>query len=100
LTFSSINTDSVRALAGHFRTAADALAQRRLAFRERALLTSEAFGPLPAGRRTQAGYAERLNDMDGSLHRLQETLQQFASNLETTAANWERADQASRVDGA
>jgi uncharacterized protein YukE len=90
-----VDLEAIRSLAGDFRAAADSVGERAATFGESALLGSDAFGPLPAGRQAEAHYRERRQMMIRSLQELQATLRQFARNLDATAENWEQADQGS-----
>jgi hypothetical protein len=91
----SVDLEAIRSLADDFRAAADVLSQQVGTFGHHAELNPDAFGTLPAGRQAYADYAEKLQLSLGSLRRLRTTLLDFAGNLETSAANWEQADQGS-----
>jgi uncharacterized protein YukE len=97
----TVNVDpgAIRSLAERLRAAADTLSHQTAAFGEQARLQPDALGPLPAGRKASADYAQRLQGALYSLHRLETTLREFVSNLDTSAANWERADHGSIAEG-
>jgi uncharacterized protein YukE len=94
-----VDLQAIRALARGFQAVADALGESASAFRAAAQVRAAAFGALPGGQRARADYASRLETAVSSLRDLQAILERFGSNLESTAANWEQADEGGAPGG-
>ncbi|MBO0730207.1 MAG: hypothetical protein J2P57_13185 [Acidimicrobiaceae bacterium] len=93
----TVDTEAIRTLAARFETASIGLEQQASTLRAEANLSPNAFGRLPAGQQTFAEYDERLQRAVAGLRQVEACLRQFAGNLRTVAANWERADEDSRA---
>jgi hypothetical protein len=92
-----VQPEALRRLAESYLAAAESVSRAAASFSGGGHLAPDAFGLLPAGVAAHAEYERKLEGAVAGLQRLRDTLDQFATNLHATVANYDAADQASSV---
>jgi excreted virulence factor EspC (type VII ESX diderm) len=92
-----VRPEALRRLAGGYESAGESVSRAGASLSGSGRLGPDAFGLLPEGLVAHAEYSRKLEGAVNGLQRLRDSLDQFATNLDATAANYEAAERASSV---